>query len=88
MEIPSGATTAQALAILDVHIGTPDEVIAQLASDAVLREASDIVFQAHPVDPAHELVVRSIQLIAGTVAPALGWAPAGARAAAPVGGRG
>nr|WP_274637926.1 putative FMN-dependent luciferase-like monooxygenase [Microbacterium bovistercoris] len=88
VEIPSGATTAQALAILDVHIGTPDEVIAQLASDAVLREASDIVFQAHPVDPAHELVVRSIQLIAGTVAPALGWAPAGARAAAPVGGRG
>ena len=37
--------------------------------------SSDIVFQPHPIDPPHEVVLRSLELIATDVAPALGWAP-------------
>jgi hypothetical protein len=36
------------------------------------------VFQVHSVDPPHEYILRSIELIASEVAPALGWqSPAG-----------
>lgn len=73
--LPSGLSTAQALARLDVHVGTPPELIASLGADGILAEATDIVFQAHPVDPPHELVLRSIQLIATHIAPTLGWRP-------------
>ncbi|WP_308493377.1 putative FMN-dependent luciferase-like monooxygenase [Microbacterium terrisoli] len=71
-DVASGST-ADVLASLDVHVGTPAEVIDELRADDVLAAATDIVFQAHPVDPPHELVLRSIQLIAGEVAPGLGW---------------
>ncbi|MEQ6896790.1 putative FMN-dependent luciferase-like monooxygenase [Microbacterium sp. KR10-403] len=71
--LPEGASTAEALAVLDVHVGTPSELVQTLGADAILSQASDIVFQAHPVDPPHELVLRSIQLIANEIAPALGW---------------
>jgi len=79
--LPAGLSTAATLARLDVHVGTPAELVEELAADEILREASDIVFQVHPVDPPHELVLRSIQLIASEVAPTLGWRPS--RFAAP-----
>ncbi|QAY60723.1 putative FMN-dependent luciferase-like monooxygenase [Microbacterium protaetiae] len=79
--LPPGLSTAETLAQLDVHVGTPAELVEALRADEILRDASDIVFQVHPVDPPHELVLRSIQLIAGEVAPALGWRPS--RFAAP-----
>jgi hypothetical protein len=50
-------------------------VLASLAEDPILPGASDIVFQAHPVDPPHEVVLRSLELIAKDIAPALGWVP-------------
>lgn len=81
LEVPPGLSTAQALGRLDVHVGTPAELVDALGEDDVLAVATDIVFQAHPVDPPHELVLRSIQLIAAEVAPALGWRPS--RFAAP-----
>ncbi|MCR2783596.1 MULTISPECIES: putative FMN-dependent luciferase-like monooxygenase [unclassified Microbacterium] len=57
----------------DTHIGTPDEVAASLAADPVLARADEIAFQVHSVDAPHELVLRSIELFATVVAPALGW---------------
>jgi len=71
--VPEGVSTAEALALLDVHVGTPADLVHALTADSVLAEATDIVFQAHPVDPPHELVLRSIHLIANEIAPALGW---------------
>lgn len=59
----------------DVHIGTPDDVIASLGKDATLDAATDIVFQVHDIDPPHANVLRSIELLATRVAPALGWKP-------------
>lgn len=56
----------------DVHVGTPDDVIASLTADSVLERATDVVFQVHSVDPPHALILRSLELTAQHVAPALG----------------
>lgn len=64
------------IAATDTHVGTPDEVIESLSRDTTLDRVSDIVFQVHSVDPPHELILRSIELIAAKVAPALGWSKA------------
>ncbi|MCX8999681.1 putative FMN-dependent luciferase-like monooxygenase [Rhizobiaceae bacterium BDR2-2] len=58
---------------LDTHVGTPDDVIASLKADTALARSTDIVFQVHSVDPPHDAILRSIELIAAEVAPALGW---------------
>ena len=57
----------------DVHIGTPDEVIASLQADTALARTTDLVFQVHSIDPPHEAILRSLELTAKYVAPALGW---------------
>lgn len=61
------------IAAYDVHVGTPDEVIASLQADTALERTTDIVFQVHSVDPPHPYILRSIELTATHVAPALGW---------------
>ena len=60
----------------DVHVGSPDDVIASLRADALLPRATDLILQVHPVDPPHDKTLRSLELIATEVAPALGWRPA------------
>lgn len=72
IEIPD-ASPAELLELLDVHVGTPAQVIDQLRADRVLLSATDLVFQAHPIDPPHDLLLRSLELITAEVAPALGW---------------
>ena len=61
------------IAAFDAHVGDADEVIASLRADATLEQVTDLVFQAHSVDPPHPYILRSIELIADKVAPALGW---------------
>jgi putative FMN-dependent luciferase-like monooxygenase len=69
-------STEELLQRQDVHIGTPDEVAASLRADPLLACATDLVLQVHPVDPPHPKTLRSLELIATQVAPALGWRPA------------
>ncbi|TSD82863.1 putative FMN-dependent luciferase-like monooxygenase [Mycobacterium sp. KBS0706] len=69
-----GDTLDQLIAAFDVHLGTPDEVIASLRADDTLRRATDLVVQVHSVDPPHPFILRSIELVAQEVAPAFGWA--------------
>lgn len=61
------------IAATDTHVGTIEDVLASLHRDTTLSRVTDIVFQVHSVDPPHELVLRSIELIAAHVAPQLGW---------------
>ncbi|MBN8206895.1 putative FMN-dependent luciferase-like monooxygenase [Microbacterium esteraromaticum] len=61
------------ITLTDTHLGTPDEVAASLAQDRTLDRATEVAFQVHSVDAPHEHVLRSIELIADEVAPALGW---------------
>jgi putative FMN-dependent luciferase-like monooxygenase len=68
-----GNTLADLIKGLDTHVGTPEDVIHSLSADSVLDRVSDVVFQVHSVDPPHPRILRSIELIATKVAPALGW---------------
>ena len=68
-----GGTLADILVALDTHVGTPEDVIESLSRDTTLPRVTDLVFQVHSVDPPHRLILRSIELIAEEVAPALGW---------------
>jgi putative FMN-dependent luciferase-like monooxygenase len=77
--VPEDASEFELAAYLDLHIGTVDQVLPALTADPILPRASDIVFQPHPVDPPHEVVLRSLELIAREVAPALGWSPSVSR---------
>ena len=80
--LSSGNLVGDLIAAMDVHIGTPDEVIASLQADATLQRATDLTMQVHSIDPPHPYILRSIELFADKVAPALGWTPevkAGAR---------
>ena len=56
-----------------MHIGTPEQVIASLQADTTLARATDLTMQVHSIDPPHPFILRSIELMAEAVAPALGW---------------
>ncbi|MGM7668366.1 putative FMN-dependent luciferase-like monooxygenase [Microbacterium sp. A93] len=57
----------------DTYLGTPDEVVSALSSDALLAHVDEVAIQIHPVDAPHEQTMRAIELFAVSVAPALGW---------------
>ena len=61
------------IAAFDAHVGTPDEVIASLRADTHAG-ARDRSRRAGPFDrSAAPFILRSIELVAEEVAPALGW---------------
>jgi hypothetical protein len=68
-----GMSVHDQIAATDIHIGTPDDVIASLRADTTLARATDLTVQSHSIDPPHQFILRSIELVAGMVAPALGW---------------
>lgn len=81
LDIDPGASVHTLIAAYDAHVGTPDDVVASLRADTTLERVTDVVFQAHSIDPPHAFILRSIELIATEVAPALGWfAPRSERA--------
>ena len=74
--LSSGNLVGDLIQAFDVHIGTPDEVIASLQADKTLERSTDLTVQIHSIDPPHPYTLRSIELVAEQVAPALGWVPA------------
>ena len=68
-----GWSVRDLIAAIDVHLGTPDDVIASLQADSALARATDLTVQSHSIDPPHPFILRSIELVAEVVAPALGW---------------
>ena len=52
------------------------EVVASLQAEATLARATDLTVQVHSIDPPHPYILRSIELVAERVAPALGWVKA------------
>lgn len=59
--------------LTDTHVGTVDEVVASLAADEAIAAATDVTFQVHSIAATHELTLRSLELLASEVAPALGY---------------
>jgi putative FMN-dependent luciferase-like monooxygenase len=80
-DLSSGNLVGDIITAMDVHLGTPDEVIASLQSDTTLERATDLTMQVHSIDPPHPYILRSIELFAEKVAPALGWAAKSAEGA-------
>jgi putative FMN-dependent luciferase-like monooxygenase len=74
--MPEGASVEEAIVALDIHTGTPEEVIASLQADSALARSTDWSVQVHSIDPPHAHILRSLELMAEVVAPALGWQPA------------
>jgi putative FMN-dependent luciferase-like monooxygenase len=70
---PPGGTLQDTIAAFDIHVGAPDDVIASLQKDTALARTTDLVCQSHSIDPPHPMILRSIELVAEKVAPALGW---------------
>ncbi|MFI6392052.1 putative FMN-dependent luciferase-like monooxygenase [Nonomuraea sp. NPDC050547] len=68
---PDGGGVDELIAAWDAHVGTPEDVVASLKADPTLKRVTDLVFQVHSIDPPHEQVLRSIELLATEVAPAL-----------------
>ena len=77
----SGNSLDDHIALFDVHLGDAQQVIASLARDSTLPRVTDLSFQVHSIDPPHAYILRSIELLAQQVAPALGWRSHGARSA-------
>jgi len=73
-----GSVTAM-IAAMDVHLGTPDHVVASLQADSALARATDLAVQVHSIDPPHPFILRSIELVAEAVAPALGFGSSASR---------
>lgn len=69
----SGSTLDDYIAAFDVHVGSPEQVIYSLGQDSAVARATDVSFQVHSIDPPHAYILRSIELLASVVAPALGW---------------
>jgi putative FMN-dependent luciferase-like monooxygenase len=70
---PPGGSLEETITAFDIHVGAPDDVIASLQKDTALARTTDLVCQSHSIDPPHPMILRSIELIAEKVAPALGW---------------
>jgi putative FMN-dependent luciferase-like monooxygenase len=75
--VPDGSLDAM-IASMDAHLGTADDVIASLRADSTLARATDLAVQVHSIDPPHPFILRSLELVADVVAPALGWGRAAA----------
>ena len=69
----SGGTLADWLVEANSHVGTPADVIESLAAEKTLERTTELAVQAHSIDPPHPLILRSLELMAEVVAPALGW---------------
>jgi putative FMN-dependent luciferase-like monooxygenase len=71
--VPGGGAVEALVKAFDVHMGTADEVIDSLSRDRTLARSTDLTMQVHSIDPPHPYILRSIELMAEKVAPALGW---------------
>ena len=66
-------SVGELIGAFNVHLGTPDDVVASLQADSALARSTDLTVQVHSIDPPHPFILRSIELVAEAVAPALGW---------------
>lgn len=60
-------------ASLDSHVGTAQDVIESLSLDKTLEHVTDLVVQVHSIDPPHQAILRSTELMGTVVGPALGF---------------
>jgi putative FMN-dependent luciferase-like monooxygenase len=74
-QFPTGLTEEQAFRRIHIHYGHPDEVIASIREDRLFPLSTELICQVQPGDPTQKQILRSMELLAKEVAPALGWKP-------------
>jgi alkanesulfonate monooxygenase SsuD/methylene tetrahydromethanopterin reductase-like flavin-dependent oxidoreductase (luciferase family) len=72
---PAGLTIEEQLRRFHAFYGHPDEIVEALRAEQVLPVATDLIAQFNPGVPERDAAIRALELIAGEVAPALGWKP-------------
>ncbi len=81
-EYPAELSVDDAYARIPAHYGAPEDVVASLLEDRLMPYATELICQVQPGDPTQKEILRSLELLAKYVAPALGWRPADASALA------
>ncbi len=81
-EYPAELSVEDAYARIPAHYGAPEDVVASLLEDRLMPYATELICQVQPGDPTQAQMLRSLELLAKYVAPALGWRPADAPALA------
>lgn len=75
--VDRGVDDATLLQAMNVHVGTPDDVAAQLAAEPVLELATDLVLAVEGPGAADiDVAIAALETIATRIAPGLGWTPA------------
>lgn len=72
---PAGLSPEDYFERMHISYGSPDEVAERLAGDRVLPLATDLIVQFSPAAPPLDEAITALELLAGQVAPALGWKP-------------
>ncbi len=80
---PAGLSSEEYFERMHIAYGSPEEVASHLAADRVLPLATDLIVQFSPAAPALDEAIAALELLAGQVAPALGWRPGAAEPAEP-----
>ena len=74
-QFPTGLTQEEAYARIHIHYGHPEEVIASIREDRLFPMSTELICQVQPGDPTQAQILKSMDLLAKEVAPALGWRP-------------
>ena len=72
---PTGLSREEAYARIYIHYGHPEEVAESIRADRLLPLSTDLICQVQPGDPTPAQILKSLELVAREVAPALGWRP-------------
>jgi alkanesulfonate monooxygenase SsuD/methylene tetrahydromethanopterin reductase-like flavin-dependent oxidoreductase (luciferase family) len=72
---PAGLTEEQAFKRIHIHYGHPEDVIASIREDRLFAFSTELICQVQPGDPTQKQILKSMELLAKEVAPALGWKP-------------
>ncbi|MCC7370399.1 MAG: LLM class flavin-dependent oxidoreductase [Chloroflexi bacterium] len=74
-QFPTGLTLEQAFKRIHIHYGHPEEVIESIRDDKLFAMSTELICQVQPGDPTQKQILKSMELLATQVAPALGWKP-------------
>jgi hypothetical protein len=73
--LPAGLSLEEVYARIPIHYGHPEEVVASLQGDLLWPMTTELICQVQPGAPTAAQIMKSLELIATQVAPALGWQP-------------
>lgn len=73
--VDESPTAAELLAAMNVHHGTPADILATLAAEPVLDLATDLIVAVQANGTSVEAAITTLEALATDIAPQLGWVP-------------